>query len=476
MRRWTPCSWPGRRPARRRGRLGTAGRADEPSRISLASAGQRVVGGTWRKAALHPLQDHGLGGRRPDGPLGHRVRPARPRAALGRAARADPSGCAGQRVRTPSRNTFTQAYGSPALDASLLLIPRLGFLPATDPRVLGTIAAVRRELTDGGLVRRYQTTQTNDGVKGSEGLFIACSFWLVDALCAAGDRRAATGLFERLLRLRNDVGLLSEEWDPAAQRQLGNTPQAFSHFGLIVSALQLHMGARGPQRQPDAAAAMTLAPTTPGVVIDRLTLIVSDLDRAEDDYVTTVRVHRRTADRHRVRADPGAVHRPRRGRRFIVAAGPGADRAAGVLRCGGARLPTDSTSTDLWFQHLAIVVDDMTAAYQQVMANPRFRPISRNGPVQLPASSGGRDSRSSSVITTATRWSCWPSPRELARRNGGRRAARAASLALTTPRSRSATYPAARDSSAPSSGSAPEPAPRTAVRSRRLSTTSRTSR
>ena len=140
------------------------------------------------------------------------------------------------------RNTFTQAYGSTALDASLLLIPRVGFLPATDPRVLGTIAAIRRELSEDGLVKRYQTTDTDDGVKGSEGLFIACSFWLVDALGASGQWQDAVGLFERLLLLRNDVGLLSEEWDPAAQRQLGNTPQAFSHFGLVVSALQLHMG------------------------------------------------------------------------------------------------------------------------------------------------------------------------------------------------------------------------------------------
>ncbi|MGO9781870.1 MAG: glycoside hydrolase family 15 protein [Streptosporangiaceae bacterium] len=140
------------------------------------------------------------------------------------------------------RNTFTQAYGSTALDASLLLIPRLGFLPGTDPRVLGTIAAVRRELSDGGFIRRYQTNETDDGVKGSEGLFIPCSFWLVDALYASGQRRDAVELFERLLLVRNDVGLLSEEWDPAAQRQLGNTPQAFSHFALVVSALQLHMG------------------------------------------------------------------------------------------------------------------------------------------------------------------------------------------------------------------------------------------
>jgi len=140
------------------------------------------------------------------------------------------------------RNTFTQAYGSTALDASLLLIPRVGFLPGTDPRVLGTIAAVRRELSDDGLIKRYQTSETDDGLKGSEGLFLACSFWLVDALHASGQRAEATGLFERLLLLRNDVGLLSEEWDPAAKRQLGNTPQAFSHFGLVVSALQLHMG------------------------------------------------------------------------------------------------------------------------------------------------------------------------------------------------------------------------------------------
>jgi GH15 family glucan-1,4-alpha-glucosidase len=152
----------------------------------------------------------------------------------------------------PQRNAFTQAYGSAALDASLLLIPRVGFLPATDPRVLGTINAIRRELTEDGLVRRYQTTVTDDGVKGSEGLFIACSFWLVDALHAAGKQQDATDLFERLLLLRNDVGLLSEEWDPVAQRQLGNTPQAFSHFGLVVSAVQLHM--HGPARSDDPMA------------------------------------------------------------------------------------------------------------------------------------------------------------------------------------------------------------------------------
>ncbi len=140
------------------------------------------------------------------------------------------------------RTTFTQSYGSPALDASLLLIPRVGFLPASDPRVQGTIDAVQRELTEDGLVRRYQTTESDDGVPGGEGMFLACSFWLVDALHLAGRQHEATRLFERLLTLRNDVGLLSEEWDPATGRQLGNTPQAFSHFPLVTSGLQLHAG------------------------------------------------------------------------------------------------------------------------------------------------------------------------------------------------------------------------------------------
>jgi len=138
------------------------------------------------------------------------------------------------------RNTFVQSYGSRALDASLLLIPRVGFLPGTDPRVVGTIDAIQQGLTEDGLARRYQTGEADDGLPGGEGLFVACSFWLVDALHAAGRQREAVALFERLLTLRNDVGLLSEEWDPHAQRQLGNTPQAFSHFGLVVSALQLH--------------------------------------------------------------------------------------------------------------------------------------------------------------------------------------------------------------------------------------------
>ncbi|MET8010460.1 glycoside hydrolase family 15 protein [Streptomyces sp. NPDC005271] len=140
----------------------------------------------------------------------------------------------------PERSTFTQSYGSTELDAATLLIPRVGFLPATDPRVLGTIDAVRRELSDDGLIRRYTTDGTNvDGLPGSEGAFLACSFWLADALQLAGRHKDARALFERLLALRNDVGLLAEEYDPAAGRQLGNFPQAFSHIGLVGTALTL---------------------------------------------------------------------------------------------------------------------------------------------------------------------------------------------------------------------------------------------
>jgi GH15 family glucan-1,4-alpha-glucosidase len=152
------------------------------------------------------------------------------------------------------RNTFTQSYDAPGLDASLLMIPRVGFLPPTDPRVLGTIAAIQQELTEDGFVKRYDTTDSDDGLTGGEGLFLACSFWLVDALHLAGQQPQATQLFERLLDLRNDVGLLSEEWDPTARRQLGNTPQAFSHFPLVTSALQLHASKGHHSNQPITSA------------------------------------------------------------------------------------------------------------------------------------------------------------------------------------------------------------------------------
>ena len=141
------------------------------------------------------------------------------------------------------RNTFVQSYGSTELDAATLLIPQVGFLPPDDPRVIGTVEAVRAELDHGGFVRRYSLERTTvDGLPGSEGAFLACSFWLADALAAIGRRADAEELFERLLGLRNDVGLLAEEWDPVAGCQLGNFPQAFSHIGLVNTAMTLAGG------------------------------------------------------------------------------------------------------------------------------------------------------------------------------------------------------------------------------------------
>ncbi|MFJ8677036.1 glycoside hydrolase family 15 protein [Streptomyces sp. NPDC093589] len=143
------------------------------------------------------------------------------------------------------RRTFTQSYGSAELDAATLLIPRLGFLPGDDPRVVGTVDAVRKELSHEGLVRRYSTEGSGsvDGLPGGEGTFLVCSFWLADALALTGRRTEAAALFERLLALRNDVGLLAEEYDPAAERLLGNYPQAFSHIGLVGTAFTLLDGA-----------------------------------------------------------------------------------------------------------------------------------------------------------------------------------------------------------------------------------------
>ncbi|HKS98642.1 MAG TPA: glycoside hydrolase family 15 protein [Rugosimonospora sp.] len=158
------------------------------------------------------------------------------------------------------RGSFVQSYGSTELDASLLLIPRVGFLPGTDPRVVGTVDAIRRELTEDGLVLRYRPEKSADGLPGGEGVFLACSFWLVDALYATGRRAEAVKLYERLLTLRNDVGLLSEEWDPATGQQLGNTPQAFSHFPLVVSGLQL--GGRR-HRRSDQPVSPAPAPGSP---------------------------------------------------------------------------------------------------------------------------------------------------------------------------------------------------------------------
>jgi GH15 family glucan-1,4-alpha-glucosidase len=137
------------------------------------------------------------------------------------------------------RNAFVQYYGAKELDASLLMIPIVGFLPPTDPRMLGTVAAIEKELMHNGLVKRYATESAVDGLPPGEGVFLPCSFWLVDNYVLQGREREALAMFERLVGLCNDVGLLSEEYDPLAKRMLGNFPQALSHISLVNSALRL---------------------------------------------------------------------------------------------------------------------------------------------------------------------------------------------------------------------------------------------
>jgi len=140
---------------------------------------------------------------------------------------------------------FTQAYGSDTLDASLLMVPLVGFLPADDPRVRATVEAVERELTHDGFVLRYRTEHTDDGLAGGEGAFLLCTFWLADCLELLGRGDDARALYERLLSLRNDVGLLSEEYDPSSGRLLGNFPQAFSHVAIVNTAMTLGAEQRG---------------------------------------------------------------------------------------------------------------------------------------------------------------------------------------------------------------------------------------
>jgi GH15 family glucan-1,4-alpha-glucosidase len=144
-----------------------------------------------------------------------------------------------ERGYDPQRRTFTQYYGSKELDASVLNIPLVGFLPGTDERVTGTIDAVSRELGRDGFVSRYSTAETDDGLPGDEGQFLACSFWLVSALARNGRVEEARVLFERLSELANDLGLLAEEYDVGRKRQVGNFPQAFSHLTLIVAAREI---------------------------------------------------------------------------------------------------------------------------------------------------------------------------------------------------------------------------------------------
>ena len=141
-----------------------------------------------------------------------------------------------------------QYYGSKGVDAALLLIPQVGFLPPEDARVQATVAAVERELMVDGLVLRYRTDDNVDGLPPGEGAFLACSFWLADCYEMLGRHDDAERLFEHLLSLRNDVGLLAEEYDPRTRRQLGNFPQGFSHVALVNTANNL-ISRRGPAEQ-----------------------------------------------------------------------------------------------------------------------------------------------------------------------------------------------------------------------------------
>jgi len=136
-------------------------------------------------------------------------------------------------------NSFTQSYGSTALDASCLRLALVGFLPLEDPRIIGTIDAIQKGLMKDGLVQRYDPGKSSDGLKGGEGTFLACSFWMVTCLWLIGRKQEATEMFDRLLALRNDVGLLSEEYDVQDKRMLGNFPQALSHIALTHAAFTL---------------------------------------------------------------------------------------------------------------------------------------------------------------------------------------------------------------------------------------------
>jgi GH15 family glucan-1,4-alpha-glucosidase len=163
-----------------------------------------------------------------------------------------------ERGYDPERRTFTQYYGSEELDSSVLNIPLVGFLDPTDERVTGTIDAVQRELGRDGFVSRYSTAQTDDGLPGDEGQFLACSFWLVSALALNGRVGEARTLFERLVGLSNDLGLLAEEYDVGRRRQVGNFPQAFSHLALVGAARAISVAESA--RQVSGAPAGVSAP------------------------------------------------------------------------------------------------------------------------------------------------------------------------------------------------------------------------
>jgi GH15 family glucan-1,4-alpha-glucosidase len=146
----------------------------------------------------------------------------------------------------PERGTFTQSYGSRGLDAATLMIPLVGFLPPDDERVAGTVDAIMRELYVDGFVLRYDSAEAGDGLPPGEGAFLPCSFWLADCLAMLGREEESRALFERLAGLANDVGLLAEEYDPRLGRMVGNFPQAFTHVGLVNTAMNLDGATEAP--------------------------------------------------------------------------------------------------------------------------------------------------------------------------------------------------------------------------------------
>ena len=225
-----------------RGRRGCVAVPADGARLPrgrLARAGRGDLGGARPAPALRALEGDGVGGVRS-------CRRRRSSGSAGPATRTASSACATEIHREvcekgwdAERGTFTQSYGSKALDAATLLIPRVGFLPGDDPRVVGTIEAVQRELVHDGFVLRYPTDEADDGLPPGEGAFLPCSFWLADALAMAGRRDEARALFDRLSGLANDVGLFSEEYDPGTGRLVGNFPQAFTHVAFVTSAMTI---------------------------------------------------------------------------------------------------------------------------------------------------------------------------------------------------------------------------------------------
>ena len=221
-------------------------------RSSPSSLDASRTSGIWEvrgpRAALHPLQADGLGRRRP-GRLAVEQHGQEGPVEEWRALRARIHDDVCRRGYDPGRKQLrADTTAARRLDASLLLMPIVGFLPPDDPRVVGTVEAIRRELAVDGFVLRYRTGRPVDGLPAGEGAFLPCTFWLADCLALMGRRDEAAEIFERLLGIRNDVGLLAEEYDPRARRQLGNFPQAFSHVGLINTAQNLAL-AKGPAEE-----------------------------------------------------------------------------------------------------------------------------------------------------------------------------------------------------------------------------------